>query len=438
MIVRSLESQLEESKEKRDKKLMLNNLEIKNIPDLSQFDWVEKLDLSNNKIKKIVLNYLPPNLKLLDISDNKIVDITDLPLGLIGIDLSSNLIEMFDGRNFTGLKELLISDNRLEVNKFKFSPNLTICDISCNFIECLDDFPEHLKCINASENCIKKVGKFNSKLEKISLSENKIETIQDLPDSITWFDCSKNSLDEIDIHLSTLLEDLNLADNKIVKFESVLPPNLRKLNLSKNLIKEMPDLPDGVEQVDLSHNVIDELKDIPDSVTTLNVNDNSLTNISSALQLRYKSQTLDLKYEDNYIFDDEDEDDDNEWDYFWNNGKQSTNVSLPSNLDYTNNTNNTNRRTSTSIHTTQAGSPPNYQSNYSSSNWRGNSYSNNGYNYNGGGYNYNGGGYYSGGGYQSYNNNYSSNYSGYSTSSYKTRNTNPNFISANYKKKVTI
>src|SRR5439155_293446 len=127
---RSLEVILLKSRENRELKLQLQCLNLNEIPDLKEYEWVHELNLGHNNINKI---------------DN-------FPESLIKIDLSKN--------NFNNLPKL--------------NNNLKKIDFSFNNIDILPDFPDLITHINGNKNSIKEINKLPSSLEILELKDNRI------------------------------------------------------------------------------------------------------------------------------------------------------------------------------------------------------------------------------------------------------------------------
>lgn len=110
------------------------------------------LDLSNRNLEKIP--YIDPNLCIhtLDLSGNQITEIINLPSGLINLNLSENLIKKVEN----------IPDSVLNL------------DLWCNKITDITGIPTGLKYLNLSNNKIKKVENLSGEIEKLYIYENEI------------------------------------------------------------------------------------------------------------------------------------------------------------------------------------------------------------------------------------------------------------------------
>jgi len=379
MSERSLETILQRAISTLSKELLLQCMHLTEIPDLSDCVWVEKLNLGNNKITKLDKKKLPPNIKILELYQNKLQTISgyDIPTSVEDLNLLFNDISEFDGSTFTNIKRLYISNNKTK--KFIFPPNCTNVDISNNDINDIGDFPDSLKKLDCSNNNLSKFGKINRAIVKIDFSCNNFDDFPDcsLLGKLIFIDGSKNGISEID-NLPSGLDVLIMKDCKLTKINCVLPPSLTAVNLSDNLLTEMPDLPTNIDEIDLSDNRINDLKDIPDSVKILDVSNNCLTEIPDELK---KRKDLKLDYKKNFIGDNSDGSD-NEFDLFWSTGgntykKDTVPATTPTTYG---NTHGTDRVVDSSATTYYGSSPPTTYyggsppMGYGGNNWGGNYY----------------------------------------------------------------
>lgn len=122
--------------------LNLNHSDIKSIDDLKYFKSLRKLDLSFNKISDLSEITKLINLQELIVNDNQIKDLTGLNgvKTLKKLDVSNNFIS--DITPLTSLKSLVeldVNNNRVKsVSKLSELPELKVLDISRNNINDID------------------------------------------------------------------------------------------------------------------------------------------------------------------------------------------------------------------------------------------------------------------------------------------------------------
>lgn len=156
------------------KKLDISNCEIDTLNSKLPLN-LKMLFINGNNISKILdLGYLK-KLKILDISNNNLFDIYNLPRSIIELDASYNNIKKLDDvlDNYPKLERLNVSDNSItNINRSK-----------------------NIKILNCMNNKLKYIGYFDN-IEKLNCTNNKITKLTVLP-KLTELKCDKNRLREI-------------------------------------------------------------------------------------------------------------------------------------------------------------------------------------------------------------------------------------------------
>lgn len=212
---------------------VLNNLKI--------------LNLNNNKLKTINLEFLPKNLEKLYLSYNQIemgdFFIDHLP-NLNFIDLTCNNLKNFTIKDKSGsLRNLNLSLNKL--TEFDFDYNLDSIEninLSCNKITKITGTCNKIKNLFLRNN---KLINFNfklfSNLENLSIYNNKIESIyfEMFPLSLQTLNLGRNNIKYINFDINFLnLKKMNLSNNFLMYIDwSHLPKNLQELLLKNNRIE---------------------------------------------------------------------------------------------------------------------------------------------------------------------------------------------------------
>lgn len=185
--------------------------EITDLSPLGNLPYLLILDVSHNKINRL-LDFPPPkNLKEVDLSFNEIEEMADLSTHhyLMKLNLDNNAIKEIKGlENCKRLKNLSLAHNKIEK------------------IQSLDHLP--IQFLNLCHNQIKKIENIESlkQLKHINLSGNKVRSLKGLQEH--------DLLETIDI------EDNEVIDISEIKYVKELDM-LRKLNLLRNPIQELPD-----------------------------------------------------------------------------------------------------------------------------------------------------------------------------------------------------
>lgn len=219
-------------------------------------EWTEYFDLSYNSIYEFyegkTYNYeLPKNLKILNVSYNKLNHLPDvIPNNLIAInasnnsinyvpklpdcvkivDCSHNTIKWYD-QKLSNIVKLKLGYNHLNYFKFScLSDFIEVLDLGSNQLTEFDieEFPKSLKTLILADNRFKKIPILNDGLEHFDIHKNNIENIGDdnIPDTIQYLDCSNNNLK---ILSDTLIKCINL---KHLNYE-----NNPEIDISKTVLQ---------------------------------------------------------------------------------------------------------------------------------------------------------------------------------------------------------
>jgi len=190
-------------------------------------DWVCYFDVSYNSIYALYKGQshdykLPKDLNVLNFSFNKMDFIPDnIPKGLVALNISNNTV--------------------------KYIPQL----------------PNSIKVVNAAHNTIKWFDQELPCLEKLNLSYNHISYFRfdRLKDNIRMLDLTGNQLKNVGGNIfPPNLEILKLRDNKISEIPA-LPSGLVELDVAMNKIKKIENYPPTLKILDISSNNIEKLCD---------------------------------------------------------------------------------------------------------------------------------------------------------------------------------
>lgn len=115
-------------------------------------------------------------------------------------------------------------------------------------------------------------------LRILSLCDNTIQGLIGLSDTIIEINCSKNNLICFGENLPLSLKKLDCSRNSL-KNLPILPNSLDILICSYNQIENLNNLPSKISKLDCSHNKIILLENLPNSLEELNCSHNNLTNL---------------------------------------------------------------------------------------------------------------------------------------------------------------
>jgi len=412
----SLEDILKQSREEKENKLIIPNGFLTEIPDLHEYDWIEELKISNNKITNIDSSRLPPKLKVLDLGKNNIefVDPKDILPSIETLILSYNKLIEFDGERFPNLRILYVSFNDIVV--FTYPPKIVELTVKRNRIKYLSDLPNTLKIFDCSDNDLSDMPSMNDGLEKIDFSSNRLMSIPYFPDSVTYICGTSNKIKNV-FFLPSSLQYLELRDNHISTVSCPLPQGLITLDFAENLITEMPVFPRNIQEINLNNNRITEFGAIPDSVKSIDISNNCLQEdprifIPDDVKLLCDNNYFNTQSDDDdkiggllSVNLDSDDDKSTDAEGFWATDYPTRSYYFDNDLDYKPSQTTYNYNTTYKPSTTY-----NYNTTYKPN-------------------------------YTSYTNYTSTNYTSSYTPSkttYKFKSSNPNYISANYKKNIVV
>ncbi|XP_035147993.3 slit homolog 3 protein isoform X1 [Callithrix jacchus] len=261
--------------------IRLEQNSIKSIPAgaFTQYKKLKRIDISKNQISDIAPDAFQglKSLTSLVLYGNKITEIAKgLFDGLVSLQLlllNANKINCLRVNTFQDLQNLnLLSlyDNKLQtISKGLFAPlqsiqtlhlaqNPFVCDCHLKWLaDYLQDNPietSGARCSSPRRLANKRISQIKSKKFRCSGSEDyrsrfSSECFMDLmcPEKCrcegTIVDCSNQKLARVPSHLPEYVTDLRLNDNEIPVLEATgifkKLPNLRKINLSNNKIKEL-------------------------------------------------------------------------------------------------------------------------------------------------------------------------------------------------------
>jgi len=270
------------------KELNLSNNNINTITNLP--NSIKTLLLQNNNITNV--NNIPNRVEYLDISNNNIININSLPNTLTYINISNNNITdlTISNTNITYIDSTLIP---IHLEKLSLNNNQLIhFDLSNN---------NKLKYLNLSNNKLIEIKEntLPNTIIELYLQKNNIQKITNLPNTITFISLSDNN-NLYDLDLSNL--SIELLSN------SILPNNIKKLNISNNKIKYINtternvNIPKTLEYIDITGNMIEtliikntniiEIYGIPNTIKNINVSNNKLKHINLPQDINIKSLDL--------------------------------------------------------------------------------------------------------------------------------------------------
>ena len=212
--------------------LSLAECELEEIPNLTNLENLQALDLSHNKISHIVGLDKLTNLQSLDLRSNQLTRIEGLDklTNLQSLDLRSNQLTRIEGLDkLTNLQSLNLWNNQL------------------TRIEGLDKLT-NLKSLNLWKNQLTRIEGLDklTNLKSLDLSWNQITSIEGLEklSNLDSLDLSSNQLTRIEgLDKLTNLRTLRLSNNQLMRIEGLDKlTNLQSLDLSGNQLTRIEGL----------------------------------------------------------------------------------------------------------------------------------------------------------------------------------------------------
>ena len=156
--------------------LLLASNKLDCVPDsVMEMSWLHTLTLSNNDLSTSPSLALLSNLRCLQMDNNMLEDLGDLPGELVRLDISHNKLSgplpVALGQ-LKSLSSLIVSHNSLSsIAAAAHLPNLKLLDVSHNDITKLPRFKESpdLRVLNCSSNCISVVEDFSLGVSLVEL-----------------------------------------------------------------------------------------------------------------------------------------------------------------------------------------------------------------------------------------------------------------------------
>ncbi len=241
------------------------------------------LTYTNSLMEKLP-NGLPDTLIELDVSNNQITYLTELPPNIRILTCNHNYITSLNGIP-DSVTEIYCHYNPMtRVNAHtRLPPMLRV--LACCYCE-LTELPRlpvtvtRLACIGNSGLC--ELPELPPGLVDLVCSECSLEELPRLPDSLTILWCDSNQLHKFPEQLPSNLRELSGDANQLEALPE-LPHSLTKLYCSNNLLIRLPDLPTGLELLSCKNNSLTWLPELPYGITHLDCSFNDLIVFSSVI-----------------------------------------------------------------------------------------------------------------------------------------------------------
>jgi Leucine-rich repeat (LRR) protein len=184
------------------------------------------------------------------LTPEEIAEITEIDLSGKGIDSLAGI------ENFTALESLNVSDNNIAALP-ELPETLTDLDVSDNNLAVLPVLPAILVDLNVSGNDLSSLPVLPAALTDLNVSDNNFAALPELPVTLTRLDCSNNDLSTLP-ELPPALEYLDCSYNNLSSLP-VLSGLSQGWGLSGYRPAALPPLPETLVYLDCSHNQLTSL-----------------------------------------------------------------------------------------------------------------------------------------------------------------------------------
>jgi hypothetical protein len=236
--------------------LKIDGLRLSEFPEIMR--TIDVNEVTASMCRLTTLKNTPFTAKILDVSDNNIGDLADVPESVTSLNISGNNLSSLNGIERLKSLETLIAPRNLYSDVRNLPDTLVVLDISCiDHISCKDI--AHLKKLKTLRMDRATIDHFNyipDSVEVLYIPRTTVRygVISKLPKSITKFVAYGARL--ISIEMETF------------------PDSLVHLDLYENLLTSIPFLPQKMKYIDISRNNILSLKNIPIELQHLKCTEN--------------------------------------------------------------------------------------------------------------------------------------------------------------------
>lgn len=263
-------------------------------------DTIRNLQLSDNRLTE--LSHIPPGLDFFDCSGNKLERLDGIPdslrilichhnpLSSITFNnyLSANLRELYCSKcSLTELPMLPHTLEKLNCSENKALANLPSLPVTLEYLDCsgcvltnLQDFliDSELKVLNCMSNKITRLPQLPNKLVKLKCAYNRLLSLPTpLPNELVYLECSYNQLINLPTPLPDSLMDLISSHNQLTYLPSPLPANMDTLHTAANKLSWLPELPSKLSELDCQDNMLTIFPNpVPITLTWLDCRDNPM------------------------------------------------------------------------------------------------------------------------------------------------------------------
>lgn len=143
-------------------------------------------------------------------------------------------LSVLEDRGFKNVKTIIINKPGEVTNIFNVPDSVIKLTCENQMLIDIDKIPITIEELNVSDNKISKFdGKSFTKLQILNLSNNELTELTNLPESLETLECENNQLRELDLATTPNLKELICSNNPILILQHV-PSSLTKIEMENN------------------------------------------------------------------------------------------------------------------------------------------------------------------------------------------------------------
>lgn len=246
---------INKNNENKNELLWIAKLPITSLPEeICKLVHVKEMVVTDTYLEKI--DFLPPNLVKLAIVNSLLdnVDCTILPKTLTHIEFTDNKIKSITNIDFLENLDTLMLEGNI-IDDIVLPKALNVLVLKNNVLTKIDFIKniKYLKKLDISRNDITKLTDLPDTIEYLNISNTNISTIYNLPKMLKEFIAINCILDEILCEFPENIVKIDFCCNSLSKIPNI-NPSIKWMDLSKNLLVELPRGFSHLQYLDISGN----------------------------------------------------------------------------------------------------------------------------------------------------------------------------------------
>ena len=298
----SIDTLLENNKSNKNKILHFDGdlMSINSLPEeIKDYDWVETLIIESTDIEMI--DNVPQHITNIFIKNNKHLDFLDasvMPDSVTSFKCQQNNIQMIVGLQ-NGIIDLDLSNNLLR-DICEIPESVINIDISANMflmeIPKLYNNGENIKLIKLNNTSIKNIDILHDNIEIIEACRCNIQMINKFPKKLIKIKAYISNIESINCTMPEFIEEFDIYNNSIITCPD-FPKSIKYIDLGNNNLSELPKIDsDAICKFDIKCS-----KGITSEMMFKYINDNKNLNINHDKIIEMRDTESKTEYEPSSI-----------------------------------------------------------------------------------------------------------------------------------------